>query len=259
MGKRSKDANGEKAASGKKKKKTAAAAAPAGEMTLSPATPTATTPRAPAAGRSPTGLTEGAFKAMAVHAHFSLLPHCLDDVRGHVFSLLQDALMRYAPDLEGVPVAVDNVALVPGCKHGRVYGIDPHVHVDVRLNATVFCPRSPQVLPGRVNAVAASYVGLLVHGSFNASIVRAPGVPPFFPPRPAPDSRPKPSSRASSSTRPTTGGRTRAARPPSRSGRSSSSRSTRSTTRTASSPSRAPSSASSTEAGGAGRPAFLFF
>ena len=171
MGKRSKEANGEKASSGKKKKKTAAT--PTGEMTLSPATPTATTPRAPAAGRSPTGLTEGAFKAMAVHAHFSLLPHCLDDVRGHVFSLLQDALMRYAPDLEGVPVAVDNVALVPGRKHGRVYGIDPHVHVDVRLDATVFCPLPPQVLPGRVNAVAASYVGLLVHGSFNASIAKA--------------------------------------------------------------------------------------
>lgn len=34
-------------------------------------------------------------------------------------------------------------------------------------------PRPPQILPGRVNAVAASYVGLLVHGAFNASIAKA--------------------------------------------------------------------------------------
>ena len=40
----------------------------------------------------------------------------------------------------------------------------------MQLRATVFCAAPPQILPGRVNAVAPSYVGLLVHGYFNASI-----------------------------------------------------------------------------------------
>ena len=73
----------------------------------------------------------------------------------------------------GVPLTVTDVALAPGSKHGRTYGLEPHIHVDVRLRSTVFCPAPPQVLLGRVNAVAASYVGLLVHGHFNASIAKA--------------------------------------------------------------------------------------
>ena len=34
------------------------------------------------------------FKKMRLHARFRLLPHTLDDVRVHVFSLLQESLMR---------------------------------------------------------------------------------------------------------------------------------------------------------------------
>ena len=159
MGKRSKETSSGDAST--KKKKAKASATPANAVTLAPAAPP-----------SRDG-TEGAFKSMAVAAHFALLPHCLDDVRVHIRQLLQDQLMRFSSALGGVPLTATDVALAPGSKHGRVYGGDAHVHVDVRFNSTVFCPKPPQVLPARVNAVAPGFVGLLVHGYFNASVDKA--------------------------------------------------------------------------------------
>ncbi|KAH8057268.1 hypothetical protein JL722_6920 [Aureococcus anophagefferens] len=130
MGKRSKETSSGDAST--KKKKAKASATPANAVTLTPAAPP-----------SRDG-TEGAFKSMAVAAHFALLPHCLDDVRVHIRQLLQDQLMRFSSALGGVPLTATDVALAPGSKHGRVYGGDAHVHVDVRFNSTVFCPKPPQ-------------------------------------------------------------------------------------------------------------------
>ena len=158
MGKRSKEADG---GSSKKKKKTPTASPKAaGDVTLVKAS-------------SSDSETEGGFKAMEIQAKFALLPHCMDDIRVHVLQLLQDQLLRYSSSLGGVPITVTDVALAPGSKHGRVFGLDPHIHVDVRLSSTVFCPAPPQVLPGRINAVSSTFVGLLVHGYFNASINKA--------------------------------------------------------------------------------------
>ncbi|KAH8088760.1 hypothetical protein JL720_6723 [Aureococcus anophagefferens] len=81
MGKRSKETSSGDAST--KKKKAKASATPANAVTLTPAAPP-----------SRDG-TEGAFKSMAVAAHFALLPHCLDDVRVHIRQLLQDQLMRF--------------------------------------------------------------------------------------------------------------------------------------------------------------------
>ncbi|KAH8085063.1 hypothetical protein JL720_7783 [Aureococcus anophagefferens] len=157
MGKRSKETSSGDAST--KKKKAKASATPANAVTLTPAAPP-----------SRDG-TEGAFKSMAVAAHFALLPHCLDDVRVHIRQLLQDQLMRFVG--AGGCRHGDGRRAAPGSKHGRVYGGDAHVHVDVRFNSTVFCPKPPQVLPARVNAVAPGFVGLLVHGYFNASVDKA--------------------------------------------------------------------------------------
>ncbi|KAJ8603092.1 hypothetical protein CTAYLR_006669 [Chrysophaeum taylorii] len=113
------------------------------------------------------------FKEVALHARFSLLPHALDDIRIHVFGLLQDALMRYNEQIGGAPIAFSDIGLAPGCRHGRVYGIDPqvaHIFVEVRLKACVFCPEPSQHLVGRVTKVGADFVSLLVYGQFNASI-----------------------------------------------------------------------------------------
>ena len=89
MGKRSKETSSGDAST--KKKKAKASTTPANAVTLAPAAPP-----------SRDG-TEGAFKSMAVAAHFALLPHCLDDVRVHIRQLLQDQLMRFSSALGGVP------------------------------------------------------------------------------------------------------------------------------------------------------------
>ena len=110
------------------------------------------------------------FRDVAVRGTFALLPHCLDDVKGHILRRLHALLMRHSSALSGVPLAVRDVKLAPGQTLGRVQGTDPRIRVSVRLRCTVFAPQTDCVLPGRVNAIAPNYVGLLVHGYFNASI-----------------------------------------------------------------------------------------
>ena len=110
------------------------------------------------------------FRDVAVRGTFALLPHCLDDVKGHILRRLHALLMRHSSALSGVPLAVRDVKLAPGQTLGRVQGTDPRIRVSVRLRCTVFAPQIDCVLPGRVNAIAPNYVGLLVHGYFNASI-----------------------------------------------------------------------------------------
>ena len=110
------------------------------------------------------------FRDVAVRGTFALLPHCLDDVKGHILRRLHALLMRHSSALSGVPLAVRDVKLAPGQTLGRVQGTDPRIRVAVRLRCTVFAPQTDCVLPGRVNAIAPNYVGLLVHGYFNASI-----------------------------------------------------------------------------------------
>ena len=110
------------------------------------------------------------FRDVAVRGTFALLPHCLDDVKGHILRRLHALLMRHSSALSGVPLAVRDVKLAPGQTLGRVQGTDPRIRVSVRLRCTVFAPQTDCILPGRVNAIAPNYVGLLVHGYSNARV-----------------------------------------------------------------------------------------
>ena len=113
------------------------------------------------------------FRDVSVRSTFALLPHCLTDVKGHVVRRLHSLLMRHSSEIGGVPLAVRDVKLAPGQTYGRVQGTDSRIRVAVRFWATIFSPLKDCVIPGRVNAIAPNYVGLLVHGYFNASIAAA--------------------------------------------------------------------------------------
>lgn len=110
------------------------------------------------------------FKEVALEAQFALLPHTLSDIRVVIFQLLQDGMMRYHQQIGGVPISLFDIKLAPGSECGKIQGTDPLIHVDVHLRAHVFAPELNQSLIGRVNKVERTYIGLLVHGLFNASI-----------------------------------------------------------------------------------------
>ena len=107
-------------------------------------------------GRSP-------FRDVAVRGTFALLPLPRRRQGSHLAEAPR-LLMRHSSALSGVPLAVRDVKLAPGQALGRVQGTDPRIRVSVRLRCTVFAPQTDCVLPGRVNAIAPNYVGLLVHG-----------------------------------------------------------------------------------------------
>ena len=43
------------------------------------------------------------FRDVSVRGTFALLPHCLDDVKGHILRRLHSLLMRHSSALSGVP------------------------------------------------------------------------------------------------------------------------------------------------------------
>ena len=67
------------------------------------------------------------FRDVSVRGTFALLPHCLDDVKGHILRRLHALLMRHSSALSGVPLAVRDVKLAPGQTLGRVRGTDRRI------------------------------------------------------------------------------------------------------------------------------------
>uniref|UniRef100_A0A7S3K2D6 RPA43 OB domain-containing protein n=1 Tax=Aureoumbra lagunensis TaxID=44058 RepID=A0A7S3K2D6_9STRA len=114
--------------------------------------------------------SSSSFRIVHLIAEFSLLPHSLEDVRLHIFKLLQDSLMRYNERIAGVPISILDIQLAPNHKYGRIFGSDPKIRVTVHLTAHVFAPEPKHHLIGRVNKLESTFIGLLVHGLFNASI-----------------------------------------------------------------------------------------
>ncbi|XP_074127256.1 DNA-directed RNA polymerase I subunit RPA43 [Sminthopsis crassicaudata] len=100
--------------------------------------------------------------------HVALSPRFLDRKRSGLRQLLDQELLRYSESLRGVPVAYDNLRIVG--ELGDIYDDQGHIHLNIEADFVIFCPERGQKLLGKVNKVAPSHLGCLVHGCFNASI-----------------------------------------------------------------------------------------
>lgn len=80
-------------------------------------------------------------------------------------------LMQYSSHLRGVPIGYENIQLDDA--YGKAAPDSAFLHFYVRVSMYLFEPREGTVLMGTVNKVGSDHIGLLVEGTWNASIPRS--------------------------------------------------------------------------------------
>ncbi|KAL6077418.1 Neurofilament medium polypeptide [Balamuthia mandrillaris] len=108
------------------------------------------------------------FREATLHLRLHLPPRFLADVKKGVDLELNEHLMRYVEDLNGVVLAYWNVGMVED--HATILYERPHLHFTVKAETLLFSPEIGMTLVGTVNKVGSDHFGLLVLGIFNASI-----------------------------------------------------------------------------------------
>ncbi|XP_077159755.1 DNA-directed RNA polymerase I subunit RPA43 [Paroedura picta] len=102
--------------------------------------------------------------------HIALPPRFLRRKRTGISEQLDAELRRYSESFQGVPVAYDDIRITN--ELGDIIDDLGNIHLDIEANFIVFTPKPGKKLVGLINKVAPSHVGCLVHGCFNASILR---------------------------------------------------------------------------------------
>ncbi|KAJ3008765.1 UNVERIFIED_CONTAM: hypothetical protein HDU68_002964 [Siphonaria sp. JEL0065] len=100
--------------------------------------------------------------------YFHLPPCFIGDFMRGINEQLNSYLMRYIPELKGVPLSYSNVRIQE--KAAKVLYDSPHCHLHATVTFTLFAPKEGTQIVGIVNKVSSDHIGLLVHGVFNASI-----------------------------------------------------------------------------------------
>ena len=88
----------------------------------------------------------------------ALRPHHGGNMIAAVKGQLNDMLLKYSEDIEGVAVSYSDLELPKGMEYGRIIGAEPWVHVDLRATMVVFRPIRGLRLMGMVSQVSDSHV-----------------------------------------------------------------------------------------------------
>ncbi|XP_043089062.1 DNA-directed RNA polymerase I subunit RPA43 isoform X2 [Puntigrus tetrazona] len=102
--------------------------------------------------------------------HVALPPLYLQKKRSGIQEELNAELLKFSSSLKGVPMAYDNIKVVG--QHGHIYDDQGFIHLNIEASFVVFKPRKGSKLVGVINKMGVGHVGCLVHGCFNASVVK---------------------------------------------------------------------------------------
>ncbi|XP_073678493.1 DNA-directed RNA polymerase I subunit RPA43-like [Garra rufa] len=102
--------------------------------------------------------------------HISLPPVYLRKKRTGIQEELNAELLKYSGSLKGVPMAYDNIKVVG--QHGDIYDDQGFIHFNIEASFVVFKPKKGLKLEGVINKMGVGHVGCLVHGCFNASVLK---------------------------------------------------------------------------------------
>ncbi|XP_056336465.1 DNA-directed RNA polymerase I subunit RPA43 [Danio aesculapii] len=102
--------------------------------------------------------------------HISLPPVHLKKKKTGIQEQLNAELLKYSNSLNGVPVAYDNIKVVG--QHGNIFDDQGFIHFNIEASFVIFTPKKGSRLVGVINKMGVSHVGCLVHGCFNASVVK---------------------------------------------------------------------------------------
>ncbi|KAL7826880.1 hypothetical protein AOLI_G00320890 [Acnodon oligacanthus] len=102
--------------------------------------------------------------------HVALPPVYLRKKRTGIQEELNAELLRYSSRLKGVPLAYDHIKVLE--PHGKIVDDQGFIHLDIVASFVVFKPRKGEKLVGVINKIAVGHVGCLVHGCFNACVLK---------------------------------------------------------------------------------------
>jgi len=107
--------------------------------------------------------------------HLALEPSFLANINLGILKCLNSHLHEYYPEVSGILLGYDNIKLKKTT--GSMYNDQPHIHIDIQATFYIFCPTPATCLLGTVNKISQGHVGVLVHDTFNASILKPANVP----------------------------------------------------------------------------------
>uniref|UniRef100_A0A8C2H0A6 DNA-directed RNA polymerase subunit n=1 Tax=Cyprinus carpio TaxID=7962 RepID=A0A8C2H0A6_CYPCA len=102
--------------------------------------------------------------------HVALPPLYLRKKRTGIQEELNAELLKYSSSLKGVPMAYDDIKIVG--QHGDIHDDQGFIHFNIEASFVVFKPKKGSKLVGVINKMGVGHVGCLVHGCFNASVVK---------------------------------------------------------------------------------------
>ncbi|XP_070564776.1 DNA-directed RNA polymerase I subunit RPA43-like [Ptychodera flava] len=110
------------------------------------------------------------FKLLNTTKHIALPPCYLGKLKTGVDEELNSEIRLFSDSLNGVLIAYDNVKLLQ--PFGNILDDQPYVHFDIQLDMIIFQPTVGSLVRGVVHKIEVDHVGCLVHGCFNAAILK---------------------------------------------------------------------------------------
>ncbi|KAK3532470.1 hypothetical protein QTP86_018440 [Hemibagrus guttatus] len=118
-------------------------------------------------------LVPAPYSCLVLHTHrrhVALPPMYLNKKRTGIQQELNADLLKYSSSLKGVPLAYDGIKIIGHC--GDIFDDQGYIHLNVEASFVIFKPKKGEILVGVINKIGVGHVGCLVHGCFNASVVK---------------------------------------------------------------------------------------
>ncbi|KAH8553322.1 hypothetical protein BGW37DRAFT_257619 [Umbelopsis sp. PMI_123] len=111
-----------------------------------------------------------AFSEVSIRLYIHLAPMWVNKPIEGVNEQLNAFLMKYIPEVDGVVVAHSGLRMEAA--DGRIMYDCPFSHFFIRVKLLVWKPNKGEKLVGKINLQSPDHIGLLIYGTFNASIPR---------------------------------------------------------------------------------------
>ncbi|KAI7864764.1 hypothetical protein BDF14DRAFT_1831860 [Spinellus fusiger] len=120
---------------------------------------------------APSTSPSSSFTEMVVKLYLHLAPMWSGKIMEGINEQLNAFLMKYVSEVDGIILAHSDIQL-PTNK-GRILHDSPFCHFFINVKFLVWKPTKGSQLVGRINLQSQDHVGLLIYGTFNASIPRS--------------------------------------------------------------------------------------
>lgn len=105
-----------------------------------------------------------------LNKHLGLHPFHLNDLSTALDEILSSGLNTYDTELQGFLLAYKNPKLLT--TYGDIFYDSYYIHINIEADFYVFRPQIGNLLKGVVHKKGVNYIGVLMHKTFNVSILR---------------------------------------------------------------------------------------